>query len=196
MTGRTRSEHLVRSSASSMMRKLSVASITSNFSKRSASFTSLASVHRPTDERHEDDAAKTPYAGGWESIVRRTSSTDASEDATTSRLSVIQDENSPLDEKNQDFANSAKAESPVSTLKRLATLRMKRSWQPDGSRMITPPLRTSSANSMKRTRTPPVIESPCEGNENNQPQLKHSMWAKATALNRSTYGEGFKGFLR
>src|SRR5688572_6723535 len=37
MTGRARNEHLVRSSASSVMRKLSVASITSSFSKRSGS---------------------------------------------------------------------------------------------------------------------------------------------------------------
>lgn len=37
MTARIRSEHLVRSSASSVMRKLSVASITSSFGKRSGS---------------------------------------------------------------------------------------------------------------------------------------------------------------
>ncbi len=43
MTVRARSEHLVRSSASSVMRKLSVASITSSFTKRSSS---LASVNK------------------------------------------------------------------------------------------------------------------------------------------------------
>lgn len=37
MTARVRSEHLVRSSASSVMRKLSVASITNSFNKRSRS---------------------------------------------------------------------------------------------------------------------------------------------------------------
>jgi hypothetical protein len=47
MTGRARSEHLVRTSASSMMRKLSVASITSNFTKRSGS---IASLHKPTED--------------------------------------------------------------------------------------------------------------------------------------------------
>jgi hypothetical protein len=45
MTGRARSEQLVRASASSMIRKLSVASITSSFTKRSGS---MASMTKPT----------------------------------------------------------------------------------------------------------------------------------------------------
>lgn len=41
ITARSRSEHLVRASASSMMRKLSAVSITGNFTRRSASLASL-----------------------------------------------------------------------------------------------------------------------------------------------------------
>ncbi|KAI1341627.1 Dbl homology domain-containing protein [Xylariaceae sp. FL0016] len=47
ITNRSRSENLMRSSASTMMRKLSVASITSSFTKRSAS---VASQHRRDDD--------------------------------------------------------------------------------------------------------------------------------------------------
>lgn len=55
MTGRSRGEHLVRSSASSMMRKLSVASITSSFSsKRSGSVVSLPTHGRPLEEQHHE----------------------------------------------------------------------------------------------------------------------------------------------
>ena len=57
MTGRARSEHLVRASASSMMRKLSVASIASNFTKRSGS---MASLHKTAedDESGETDVMR------------------------------------------------------------------------------------------------------------------------------------------
>ncbi|PNH64059.1 hypothetical protein VD0001_g8964 [Verticillium dahliae] len=44
MTGRSRSENLVRSSASTMMRKLSVTSITSSFTKRSNSVVSMTKL--------------------------------------------------------------------------------------------------------------------------------------------------------
>lgn len=46
ITTRSRSEHLVRSSASTMMRKLSVASITGSFTRRSASNVSLSNMNR------------------------------------------------------------------------------------------------------------------------------------------------------
>lgn len=59
MTVRARNEHLIRTSAHSMMRKLSVTSITSQFTKRSPS---LASVTRgySEDESVEDDDVSVP----------------------------------------------------------------------------------------------------------------------------------------
>jgi hypothetical protein len=195
MTGRTRSEHLVRASASSMMRKLSVASIASNFTKRSASYISLASIHYPADDKDDVDSTKCTYAKGWEGTVLEKSSTEESDDATVSRLSIIHDENLPFEEKVVSLASPINGSSPVGTLKRLATLRVKKSWQPNGSRMITPPLRTSSANSVNQFRIQPVGDSSCEGNENKH-QLKNSIWAKAAGMNRGMYADGIRGFFR
>ncbi|ETS87624.1 hypothetical protein PFICI_01452 [Pestalotiopsis fici W106-1] len=50
ITPRSRSEHLVRASASTMMRKLSVASITSSFAKRSGSSASVSTMRASEDE--------------------------------------------------------------------------------------------------------------------------------------------------
>lgn len=195
MTSRTRSEHLVRASASSMMRKLSVASIASNFTKRSGSYISLAGIHHPVDDVPDVDSTKSPEAGGWASIVPEASSAGESDSATVSRLSVIPDENFSFDEKMISLTDMTHNSSPVGTLKSLATLRVKKSWQPDGSRIITPPLRTSSANSIRQIRTIPVNDSPYKGNENKN-QFKHSIWAKATGMNRGVSTEGIRAFFR
>jgi len=58
MTARSRSEHLVRSSASSVMKKLSAVSITSSFTKRSGSFASAkqALADKETVEGEESDS--------------------------------------------------------------------------------------------------------------------------------------------
>ncbi len=195
MTGRTRSEHLVRASASSMIRKLSVASIAGNFTKRSVSYVNLASIHHPADDKHEVESSKDIYAGGWESVILEKSSTVESDDTTVSRLSVIKDEIIQLDEKVVCLTGATNGSSPVGTLKRLATLRAKKSLQPNGSRVITPPLRTSSANSINQTRTASINGSPWEGDENKY-QPKHSLWAKAAGMNRGIYVEGIRGFFR
>ncbi|KAH8198715.1 hypothetical protein TruAng_007128 [Truncatella angustata] len=50
ITARSRSEHLVRTSASTMMRKLSVASITTSFAKRSSSSASVSTVKAKDEE--------------------------------------------------------------------------------------------------------------------------------------------------
>jgi hypothetical protein len=195
MTGRARSELKVRVSASSMMRKLSVATIASNFTRRSGSMPSLSSFQRSAsvDEKKEVENATGPYGVGWENTAPDTSSTTGSDDTT--RLSVIQDENSPLDEKSAFVMTPTDVGSPFGPLKRLATLRMKKSWQAEESRTITPPLRASSANAINFNRTPPIPDTPCEGNEN-QHQLKHSMWVKAKAINPIVYTEGLRGFFR
>ncbi|OHE97807.1 RhoGEF domain-containing protein [Colletotrichum orchidophilum] len=58
MTGRSRSEHLVRSSASTMMRKLSVASIASSFAKRSNSVASMGKLIPDDDVGEKQENAR------------------------------------------------------------------------------------------------------------------------------------------
>ncbi len=158
MTGRARSEHLVRASASSMMRKLSVASIASNFTKRSGS---MASLHRTAEDNESGEIdllkATPPHT---ENHSSETSQNKEADDLTRSRLSVIQDEKENIQQRDSletpRALNPGTNGSPASTLRRLATLKVKTSWGPDGQRMITPPLRTSSANSANQVRTTPL----------------------------------------
>ncbi|KAH6853744.1 hypothetical protein B0I37DRAFT_440845 [Chaetomium sp. MPI-CAGE-AT-0009] len=59
ISGRSRSEHLVRASASSMMRKLSAVSITGSFSRRSASLASLHNLSQHQPKEKNGNAAAT-----------------------------------------------------------------------------------------------------------------------------------------
>lgn len=92
ITARSRSEHLVRASASSVMRKLSVVSIASSFSKRSASLASLqqkASASTATDS--EEAAAARDASLGGASVVTEEEEADTPA-ASRSLLSVIPDD--------------------------------------------------------------------------------------------------------
>ncbi|KAK0657318.1 hypothetical protein B0T16DRAFT_57920 [Cercophora newfieldiana] len=92
ITARSRSEHLVRASASSMMRKLSVVSIASSFSKRSASLASL-------QQKAGEDETSQPFCNRDKDLISAAGlSAEMMEDASRSLLSVIPDEverNSP-----------------------------------------------------------------------------------------------------
>lgn len=156
MTSRARSEHLVRASASSMMRKLSVASIASNFTKRSGSLASLHMTAEDDESGEHDILRATPSRGECHSEPNQLPESD---DPSRSRLSVIQDEkeNVPHSDliENHTAIPATANESPANTLRRLATLKVK-SWSHDGQRIITPPLRTSSANSVPMNRITPT----------------------------------------
>lgn len=210
MTGRARSEHLVRASASSMMRKLSVASIASNFTKRSGS---MASLHKTAedDESGETDVMRfTPVRN--ENNSSESSQYKDPDDPTRSRLSVIQDE-----KENTQYRNSLETPgtlspaangSPASTLRRLATLKVKTSWGPDGQRIITPPLRTSSANSVNQNKVTSLSTVTDLGTEEkeNIPHVpsaltaatsqKQGKKAKGKGISRTVVTEGIRNLFR
>lgn len=187
MTGRARNEHPVRVSASSMMRKLSVASIASNFTRRSASIASLQKASEedlPADlDTRKPSFSKARFGFG--------------------ALDAIDIKGMPLfldgqddKENNQTDSDSCRATSnrsssgPLGSMRRLATLKVKKSWTLDGHRIITPPLRTSSAsaNSLaqsRKTSLSTVTDAVIEEKESPPPQLisfppeqrqKLSMW--------------------
>ena len=210
MTGRARSEHLVRASASSMMRKLSVASIASNFTKRSGS---MASLHKTAedDESSETDVMRFTPARN-ENNSSESSQYKDPDDPTRSRLSVIQDE-----KENTQYRNSLETPgtlspaangSPASTLRRLATLKVKTSWGPDGQRIITPPLRTSSANSVNQNKVTSLSTVTDLGTEEkeNIPQVpsaltaatsqKQGKKAKGKGISRTVVTEGIRNLFR
>lgn len=210
MTGRVRSEHLVRASASSMMRKLSVASIASNFTKRSGS---IASLHKAAEE---DALAETEMHKVSPPRAEHSSNESVppgeNDEMTRSRLSIIQDEKENFQQDSFENLPSMKFGangSPVGTLRRLATLKVKKSWAHDGQRIITPPLRTSSANSVNQNRTTTplstVTDMTTEEKENAaQPKpveqtvtaQKQGKWGKGAGKNRSVMAEGIRNFFR
>ncbi|KAK3940059.1 hypothetical protein QBC46DRAFT_354467 [Diplogelasinospora grovesii] len=89
ITTRSRSENLVRGTASSMMRKLSVSSIASSFSKRSAS---LASLQRREEKAGAEEDAPHGSDRAKDGVVTPMVPRNLSDDASRSFLSVIPDE--------------------------------------------------------------------------------------------------------
>jgi hypothetical protein len=196
MTTRVRSEHIVRASASSVIRKLSAASIASNFTRRSTSMVSFGSSHRVvTDERHDADGPTYSQANSYESTTPTAPCTPTKNDVYSPRLSVIQDSNSPYEGRASPMNDEAFYSTPASTLIRLATRRGPKGGQSEPSRIATPPLKTASANSLLSFPTPPAQESPFEGSEN-QTATKHGIWTKAAGINRGPSMEGIRGFFR
>jgi hypothetical protein len=208
MTGRARSEHLVRASASSMMRKLSVASIASNFTKRSGS---MASLHKTTED-DESGGNGMLRSGAADQNSSETSPQLEVDDLPGSRLPIIQDEKENLQKTDSlesllGLACGANG-SPAETLRRLATLKVKTGWGNDGQRIITPPLRTSSANSVSHTRVTPlstVVDLTIGDKENISPAQsvhvketaqKRSKKSKGIGMNRAVVAEGLRNLFR
>lgn len=136
MTVRARNEHLIRTSAHSMIRKLSVTSITSQFTKRSAS---LASVTRggSDDESIGDDI--TPVLT---SPLPGTSDTEPAlgnlfdqESGCSTRLSVINDDSdctpSTLRFRNagRPVSSTASMRNPRSPRRRMRIAKSPSTWQ-------------------------------------------------------------------
>lgn len=199
ISGRARNEHLVRASASSMMRKLSVASITSNFTKRSGSVASLKKAAEDDSSMEVDVQKISPAQDEYGSSEAATQEAD---DMARSRLSVIQDEKENLQSESPDSVPSNMFESDDTPVHPFTPRKIKSSWGGDGQRMTTPPLRTSSANSPNQNRARPLsTEVPSEEKENlpqAQPALKtprHGRRGRGVGKNRVTV-EGIRSFFR
>lgn len=89
MTTRARNEHIIRSSAHSMIRKLSVTSIASTFTKRSASLASIA--RGDSDDESGGEAPISATSTGEEPPTTNVEPEDGHLDSNKTRLSVIDD---------------------------------------------------------------------------------------------------------
>jgi hypothetical protein len=152
----------------------------------------MASLHKATED---DPATETEAPKTAPGLEEPNSSEEIAlpevQDLIKSRLSVIQDEKENLQ---KDSVESLPAitvgsdDSPASTLRRFATTKIKSSWAPDGQRIITPPLRTSSANSLNQSRATSLsmaADVPTEEKEN---------VPRATATRKaSTHGKRSRG---
>ncbi|KAK3393022.1 hypothetical protein B0H63DRAFT_554469 [Podospora didyma] len=137
MTARSRSEHIVRASASSVMRKLSVVSIASSFTKRTASLASLQQKSSPEDEIRKECL---PMAA----VVH-----EKPEETCGSLLSVIPDETERLSA-SPSTVNSAWGADVIRTVRRFDGGVAERPYgEMERTRPSTPALRNSSANSSR-----------------------------------------------
>ncbi|KAI1500110.1 hypothetical protein F5X99DRAFT_257921 [Biscogniauxia marginata] len=151
ITTRSRSENLVRSSASTMMRKLSVAGITGSFAKRSVSSSNLtklidgelASSNGRVDHRtrtNSDASMSESSSVGF----------DLAEEDSGYRLPAIRDES---ERSSSASASLLLADStPLSaTVRKFDPLELETEWC-DEKEFGTPALRTTSTNSLQQMR--------------------------------------------
>ncbi|KAI5866921.1 Dbl homology domain-containing protein [Durotheca rogersii] len=149
MTTRSRSEHLVRSSASTVMRKLSVASIANSFTKRPTSAT--GAVKPSEDEYPHVDS----FVDGLVQLNCNESSSElvgagTAEGDAKKRLPVIRDEiEHSLSPTNSSLAGSC---ADSGTVKRSDSSRLELKWLGEEHGFNTPGLHTSLSNSIRRSR--------------------------------------------
>ncbi|KAK8056984.1 hypothetical protein PG993_002211 [Apiospora rasikravindrae] len=235
ITNRSKSEYLVRSSASAMKRKLSVASITNTFLKRTPSTTSMNKAREKLADR-TSDRASTEESGG---PVRNTTSSPTLDcdfstpelsleddfDHVQGRLPVICDEVERVSSSSPNYLAIDEV-SAQGTVRKTDPLRLEPPLPPPKQRqqdettmsLLTSPLSTSPANSLRPSRTntqsvkslspvstdrrkenvqhhveEPTAQSPHES----VPTLKSaSKWTKVGMLNRSRVTGGLRSFFR
>ncbi len=192
---------MVRASATSMMRKLSVASITSSFSnKRSGSIASLTSYNRPSEDHREATRISSVGNTTVDTSDERSKHSEDKVDHLPS-FDVEADFDTLFDDKMMSSTVTSQPHPPtpildisIKHMKRVATLRVKNALQLDGGNRKTPPLRTPSDSSLKATglgartasgnsltlATPGSDRSTTSQTENLYPNGKQSKWGSLT----------------
>ncbi|OLN82036.1 Phosphatidylinositol 3,4,5-trisphosphate-dependent Rac exchanger 1 protein [Colletotrichum chlorophyti] len=215
MTGRSRSEHLVRSSASTMMRKLSVASIASSFAKRS---NSVASMSKLIAEDDPGEKQQNMYPVQSSKLRRAESSQsvhcpdDGVVETTRARLPRIEDDvevTSTVSAPTTPMLNAAKIAVHSDAIE---DFRLGHDGLVTASSAPPRPivLRTASGNHLSRIHREPtsIKRAPCPSNMDNKddhpraqktPRLSHKAsmrWGKVGVLNRDDLVQGIRSFFR
>ena len=200
ITVRARSEHLVRSSASSVIRKLSVASIASSFTKRSSSNASVRMTSSSDELAGPSD--------GPRGLPRANSAFFMAEESK-SRLPVISDEagqRSPT-----PVAPHFESVDFKGTLRRVEALKIENDWGPEergpgrgdnfsilrstSFESLRSKARLSSRSSKKSAReraTPPPAQETCKTSS-----IKStSRWGRVGIVQRAVMVEGIRSFFR
>ncbi|OHW95648.1 RhoGEF domain-containing protein [Colletotrichum incanum] len=215
MTGRSRSEHLVRSSASTMMRKLSVASIASSFAKRSNSVASLGKlvVEDDTGDKETMHYGHPPKLCRAESSNTEHGPDDGVDETAKTRLPKIDDDIEVTSTVSAPAtpmlvqSNIVVHADPVEQL-RSGYVGLMLSGDVLPSRPTV--LRTASGNNLPRVRRDPPTpkRSPCpserdgkdhQGRAPKAPKLSHKpsmRWGKVGTLNKDDLVQGIRSFFR
>ena len=127
-----------------------MASIASNFTKRSGS---MASLHRTVDDDPmlDGEISKPTPTMCEDGLSYDTSPPDLDNARNLSFFTVSGDKENALNKRDNTLGLMTYG-GPLSTARRLAILRSKTSWATDGERVVKPPLRTSSANGVAQNR--------------------------------------------
>ncbi|KAK9771388.1 hypothetical protein SCAR479_11994 [Seiridium cardinale] len=213
ITTRSRSEHLVRTSASTMMRKLSVASITNSFAKRSGN-----SPSAPTEKANDKEPSQANnFVDSLATVDHEFPAPDLDLDHDLSdfqRLPVIRDATERSNSCSPGMA-STEADSPSGTVRRLDLWKSENKINDvedsDGKASKTMALRTSSANSVPRqpqTKAgPPATPMMEKENMSKAQQVKRpvqetaspakpSKRSKVGSINRSVMAGAIRNFFR
>ncbi|KAI1178733.1 Dbl homology domain-containing protein [Nemania sp. FL0916] len=217
IASRPKSDHRVRSSATTMMRKLSAASLTKPFAKRS---TSSSCILHPEDNEqmpHVNKFLDSLVSVNCDTLTSSKTETEIIEENSIQRLPIILDEA----ERSTSDVGSSSSSSSVSqgddgtksdgTVRRVDMLEMEAIWSNE-KEMSRPPLPTSSRESNNPLKMPPSIKSsprPCSveaGKLYHDPRCvdstkssigaprSSSRWARVGAINRGLQALGGRSF--
>ncbi|KAI1459067.1 Dbl homology domain-containing protein [Annulohypoxylon moriforme] len=209
IASRSRSEHLVRNSASTVMRKLSVASITSSFAKRSISTTSVAKLNED-EVPHVNSLVHLNH----DSIAVGSIRTDTSDGDVKSRLPMIQDETEQASSISPSITSTTGVRRHSGTVKKNDPLKRDIEWMGErGASTPTPNSRLSPLNSVRRKRQSSLSarSSPSTEDEENFYHglgMKHRLhetltnvrpsgkWARVGGINRGLMASSIRSFFR
>ncbi|KAI1447892.1 Dbl homology domain-containing protein [Annulohypoxylon stygium] len=210
IANRSRSEHLVRSSASTVMRKLSVASITSTFAKRSTSTASIAKLNEDGPP-HSSGLVHFNHDDKAVGSIR----TDTSDGDVKTRLPMIQDETENAGSIGPSVASTTGVRRQSRTVKKHGSSTFDLTWMDE--RDTTTPTTTaqlSPLNSVRRKRqaslsarsSPSLTED--EENMYHGLGMKHrlhetvtnsrpsSKWVRVGGINRGLMASNIRSFFR
>ncbi|KAI5927779.1 hypothetical protein F4810DRAFT_281742 [Camillea tinctor] len=211
ITSRSRSENLVRSSASTMMRKLSVASITGSFAKRSASsgnMTKLGDGEPVYVHGHGDPRSRTNSEA---SMLSSAESHTASED-NGQKLPVIRDESERSSSASTSFL-MADGTALSSTVRRHNPVQLEAEWC-DDKEFGASALRTTSTNSLQQMRQTPPSGTSTPSSTKKRTAVFRSVeklnstpgdlgsprsprrWSRVGTINRNFVASGLRSFFR
>ncbi|KAI0389365.1 Dbl homology domain-containing protein [Xylariaceae sp. FL0594] len=194
MTTRSRSEHLVRTSASTMMRKLSAASLTHRFARRAPSITNLAQA-----ERRDGDELPLLSECGDSSVdltieARAPSRSGTADDGSAQRLPLICDDIEQAHSKSSGSQAGDGELSNAGTVRRLDMTKVESIWGEE--KVFEIPSRRATPRFSSRQNTPSMCsmeaKNPSCGSDNTEPSREflrspsrsNSRWARVGAINR------------
>ncbi|KAI0409468.1 hypothetical protein F4802DRAFT_544108 [Xylaria palmicola] len=207
ITSLSKGEHRVRSSASTMMRKLSVASLTNPFAKRSASTSNLL---------HAEDNDQMPHVNRFvDSLVSvncdglTVSATEPPEGNLLPRLPMIRDEAERSNSGSSGF-QAGDGIIPEGTARRIDMAKEEAIWEGEKG-LSTPSSRTSQKHGNNPPKTPSSTKSStysCSVEASKSYHASHSLdqagdcisprsssrWARVGAINRGLQALGNRSF--